>query len=119
MRVVIGVWVLFVFALSLAPLSIKMELHTTGRMHSLGHFVVFAITAFLLCWKAVGLQAKLPRLLAAVVFGLASEGLEKVAYHPRFEWRDVFVDTAGVLAGFLAAVIAQRSAGVNEPNTES
>jgi len=119
MRFIIGGWALLVLAISLAPLPIKRELHTTGRMHAAGHFVVFAITAFLLCWKAVGLQAKLPRLVAAVVFALVSEALEKLVYHPQFEWRDVILDTAGVLAGFIAATFAQRSTGVDEQNAES
>ena len=93
------IWILFLTALSLAPLGIKYQLHTVGHFHSWGHFLAFAATAMVL--TRLSLRPKVLGLLGTIALGALLERLEVFAYHCNYEWRDVGVDTLGALCGFL------------------
>ena len=100
-------WGLFLTALSLAPLKFKVELGTTGKLHQLGHYGAFLITAALLCWGASSRYKKLLRCSAAFALGFALEALEMMFYHNRFEWTDVGTDFLGILSGCLFVMLLQ------------
>jgi hypothetical protein len=106
MPYLITIWLAFVFALSLAPYEVKYHFGTKGALHDAGHVGIFFITAILLCWNAEGVGRKLFRCFLAFCVVFASEGLEKLVYHDRFEWNDVAMDTGGVLVGFAFAMLA-------------
>ncbi len=110
MRLVSIGWLFFVVGLSLIPLPLKIQLGTTGNYHRLGHFAIFFVTAFLLCWKAGNLRAKLFRAAAVIVLGVVLEWLELFFYHASFEWKDVLSDTGGILLGVCAVIIAETIA---------
>ncbi len=99
MRLLIWLWLAFVTTLSLAPLSVKIQLGTTGRLHTMGHFLIFLITAMVLCWTANSLPDKARRYLAVCAIGIVLEALEKIFYHDMFEWHDVAVDVLGAAVG--------------------
>lgn len=101
MRLFTGIWLIALATISLAPIKLKFELHTLGRMHYLGHWLIFLITAMLFCWGASGTVVKLRRCLGAVCLGILLEWLERVIYHNAYEWKDVLTDSAGVLAALV------------------
>jgi hypothetical protein len=109
MRYILIPWLLFVTALSLAPLDVKYRFRTIGSMHNFGHLVIFLVTAILMCWNAGSVSAKLARCSAAIAVAILLEGLEKLVYHNAYEWTDVAVDAAGVLAGFLVITLVSWS----------
>ena len=94
----VAIWILFLTALSLAPLGIKDQLHTTGRLHDWGHFAVFLVTAMV--FTKASFRPRVLGLLATVVLGALLERLEVLAYHSHYEWMDVGIDTLGALCGF-------------------
>jgi hypothetical protein len=108
LRIFLLLWVLFVVVLSMAPLGIKERLHTVGHLHYGGHFFVFALTAAALLWRTPLLRLQLWRAGMVVLLGAALEATQVIAYHSRWEERDLLVDAAGVAAGFLAMRTASK-----------
>ena len=110
MRLLLIFWLLFIIALSLIPLELKNELGTTGKLHQLGHYGAFLITAALLCWDANSLSRKLLRCSGAFALGFALEALEVLFYRNRFEWTDIGTDSLGILSGCLLVIVLQALA---------
>ena len=109
MRWLVFLWLGFVTALSLAPLSVKSMLGAKGHFHEAGHLIIFLITAVLLCWTAVTVRARLLRYLAVCCFGVAMETLEAIVYGNRFEWEDVLFDFAGAFIGVIVMSLVSSS----------
>jgi glycopeptide antibiotics resistance protein len=108
MRFIVFAWLALVVALSLIPLPFKVELGTTGSFHKAGHFAIFFVTAALLCWNTAKLHLKLLQAVLAVVLAMTLEWLEVIFYHAAFEWKDVFVDSCGVLLGMGAILVIEK-----------
>jgi hypothetical protein len=107
-RILVLLWVLLMTALSLSPLAVKQRLHTTGHLHYGGHFLAFALTAAALLWRTPLLRLQLWRAGMVVLLGAALEATQVIAYHSRWEKRDLLVDAAGVAAGFLVLRAVSR-----------
>ena len=107
MRLLLIFWLLFIITLSLIPLELKNELGTTGKLHQLGHYGVFLITAALLCWDVESLSRKLLRCSGAFALGFSLELLEMLFYRNRFEWTDVGSDSLGILSGCFLVILLQ------------
>ena len=99
MRLVIPLWLAFVTAISMMPLKLKYRVGTTGILHNPGHFLVFSITAILLCRTATNPGSRAVRFTGVCCFAIIMETLEWVIYHNRMEWRDVLIDFFGAAAG--------------------
>ncbi len=99
-------WFAFVGALSLLPLSLKRDLHTTGSLHPWGHLLAFAIATILFYQPKAGLPAKSVRILAVILFSVSLEFLQHAIYGNRFELPDVGMDAVGILLGVAIASIA-------------
>ncbi len=105
-RGVVCVWLALITALSLAPFAVKSQLGTMGHLHDMGHFSIFLVTGFLLCWTGAGFRWRLARYLQACCIAALLEALETAIYHNHFEWRDVMVDALGAAGGWaLVSVI--------------
>jgi hypothetical protein len=101
MRVFLLLWILLVAAISMSPMGVKQRLHTTGHLHYVGHFFVFALTAAFALPGARLLRAQIFRSGMIVLLGVILEGAEAIANHNRIEKRDLLVDVLGIAAGFL------------------
>jgi hypothetical protein len=99
MRFIPVLWLAFVTAISMMPLRLKYRAGTTGALHIPGHFLIFFITAILLCRTAPTPALRLLRWTGVCCFALAMEILEWVTYHNTMEWRDVVVDFVGAAIG--------------------
>jgi hypothetical protein len=100
-------WVLLIVALSLAPLRFKQLIGTTGAWHSWGHFFAFFIMVMLLSWNARAWSSCAIAAGATFLAAVVCEKLEVALYHPRFEWRDLWTDTAGLVAGLAVLTLIQ------------
>ncbi|MDQ2901393.1 MAG: VanZ family protein [Acidobacteriota bacterium] len=100
-------WLGFVAALSLLPVSLKDSLHTTGVLHWWGHLAIFAITAMLFRRMRARTLEQISRAVALFFFGVLLEFLQHAIYGNQFEWRDVGTDALGILLGFLIASLAE------------
>ncbi len=103
MRVVSFVWILVIVVLSLVPIRVKDLLHTRGHWHFAFHFAAFFASAVLFCWSSRGRRNRATLSSGLFLLALTVEWLEVVLYHARFEWEDVAMDAAGVIAGWLVA----------------
>ena len=99
MRWMLGAWLVFITALSIAPVAVKAQLGTMGPLHDLGHLFALFITTILLCWTAPGVSSKLFRYLGACCIGVLLEWLETAIYHDGMEWRDVTIHVLGATLG--------------------
>ena len=95
-----------VVVVSFLPNKDKHLLHTRGRYHSLGHFVVFCVVAYVASRSARSLQARLIVFGLSLVLGLGIEVAEHLVFHAAMEWKDVLVDAAGVIGGTLIAILS-------------
>jgi hypothetical protein len=97
--------------LSFLPYGDKSKLHTTGRFHSVGHFLAFIAIAFVVgrTSRSVGMRVIL--CLAVLVFGFGIEFVEHLMYQNAVEWTDVVVDCVGVLGGTLLAFASAPANG--------
>ena len=99
---------------SLAPWIVKFRLGINGARHNRWHFAAFFITAIVfskpgpfewqsdhqnLLWQG-GASSQVFRFLTASLIAISLEALEVAFYHNPFEWRDVWVDCAGIVMGF-------------------
>jgi hypothetical protein len=91
--------------LSLLPNGDKTALHTQGRFHSLGHFVIFGLLAYAAGRTTRSVQARIFLFMGVLLFGFGVELAENLAYKAGLEWKDVLVDFLGVLAGTLIAFV--------------
>jgi hypothetical protein len=99
MRWIVIAWLVFITALSIAPLAVKTQLGTTGPYHNLGHLSAFFIATILLCSMAPKPISRFIRYLAACCFGVFLEWLETAFYHDGMEWRDVTIHVLGATIG--------------------
>jgi hypothetical protein len=104
-RALFALWLLLILGLSVLPFNVKLAF-TIGRFHNAGHLLVFLVAAVLGCWRANGVSPRLLRLIGLVALAVAIEGVEKlVTYRNPFEWRDLALDVAGILSGFLLSFL--------------
>jgi VanZ family protein len=91
---------------SFLPVAGKRALHTEGRLHAGLHFVVFSVVGFVVFRAARSRAARIAAFAGAVLFGLAIEVGEHLVYRGDMEWKDVLVDTIGVVVGTLLAMVS-------------
>lgn len=103
LRVGAALWLLIILVISVMPLGMKNSLHTVGRLHDALHFLAFFIAAFLMTLGAPGWRSRLMRGMAAFIFALTTEYLERTLYLHVFEWGDVRIDALGIVAGLLVS----------------
>jgi hypothetical protein len=99
-------------AVSLAPDPIKEHLGTKGPFHSAAHFIAFALTAVIFCWRSADLISRVSRAIGACCAAFLLENLEALFYGNPMEWRDVWMGCLGVAFGLAVTVMAQ---GVRRP----
>jgi hypothetical protein len=110
MRVLLILWIVILAGVSMSPLGVKQRLHTTGHLHYLGHFFVFALTATaVLRGCTTRLSAQIFRSGMIVCLALALEAGQALVHHGRFEKRDLLVDVFGIAAGFVVVKATSRS----------
>src|SRR3569833_2032498 len=106
---VISVAVLTAF--SIAPWNVKSHLRINGHHHDIWHFAAFFAAALLFSTlpengeerrksTSLLLEQNALRLAAIALIAGASEAVEVIVYHNRFEWHDVAVDWAGIAGAF-------------------
>jgi len=103
-----------VVLVSFLPDKDKHLLHTRGRFHSLGHFVVFCVVAYVASRSARSLQARLVVFGASLVLGFGIEVAEHLVFHAAMEWKDVLADAAGVIGGTLIAILSRPDSDRSE-----
>ena len=111
MRFIGLLWLAFVTVLSLIPLKYKYRAGTTGVFHSPGHFLIFLVTAMLLCWNSPNARSRFLRWAGICCFGIVIEILEWSTYHNVMEWRDVLIDIFGAAVGLALVMVIPRIAG--------
>jgi cyanate permease len=79
-------------------------MHTSGRFHSLGHFLAFCFIAYVAARISRSLAGRLLFFAGSLVFGFGIEVAEHLVFRIALEWKDVLVDAAGVIAGTLLAM---------------
>jgi hypothetical protein len=101
-RVRLALWMVCLAALSVVPLWVKRAIGANGVLHNAGHLAAFAVTGilFLQCKRPDRFQGWL--LWPLVAFAFALEWAEAVLFRNVFEWRDVGIDTLGLLTALLA-----------------
>lgn len=92
--------------LSFIPEGDKQALHSNGRFHSAGHFVVFALAGFVAGRTSRSLWMRLLLFAGLLLFGFGIEAAEHLNYDSAMEWTDVVVDGLGVAAGTLLASVS-------------
>jgi hypothetical protein len=97
--------------LSLLPNGEKTALHTKGRFHSLGHFVIFGLLAYAAGRTTRSVQARIFLFVGVLLFGFGVELAEHLTYKAALEWTDVLIDFLGVLVGTLIAFVGASSEG--------
>ncbi|WP_433975328.1 hypothetical protein [Tunturiibacter lichenicola] len=97
--------------LSLLPNGEKTALHTKGRFHSVGHFVIFGLLAYAAGRTTRSVQARIFLFAGVLLFGFGVELAEHLTYKAALEWTDVLIDFLGVLVGTLIAFLGASSEG--------
>jgi hypothetical protein len=97
--------------LSLLPNGEKTALHTKGRFHSLGHFMIFGLLAYAAGRTTRSVQARIFLFFGVLLFGFGVELAEHLTYMAALEWRDVLIDFGGVFVGTLIAFLGASSDG--------
>ena len=97
--------------LSLLPSGDKSALHTRGRFHSLGHFLIFGLVAYVAGRTTRSIQTRILLFGGVVLFGFGVELAEHLTYKAALEWTDVLVDFVGVLVGTLIAFVGASTEG--------
>jgi hypothetical protein len=100
-----------IVVLSLLPNGDKSVLHTRGRFHSLGHFLVFGLVAYVAGRTSRSVRVRLFLFAFVVLFGFGVELAEHLTYLAALEWKDVLVDSAGVIVGTLIAFAGSPAQG--------
>jgi hypothetical protein len=97
--------ILAVAIVSFLPGDDKYFLHTRGRFHSWGHLLAFSVIGFGVARIAHSFRGRILFLFSALLLGLAIEYGEHIVFSNPLEWKDVLVDTLGVLCGTLLAIL--------------
>jgi glycopeptide antibiotics resistance protein len=108
-----------VAALSFLPMQFKHDLHTEGRFHLLGHWLVFLVTGFLLVNNTRSVRNRLLLLIFALIFGYSIEITQHLVFQIELEQKDVLIDGLGIVCGSLLAVLLERFKLLREPIRES
>jgi VanZ family protein len=95
-----------IIVLSLMPNGDKTALHTKGRFHSLGHFLIFGFVAYVAGRTTRSVWTRIFLFIAAGLFGFGVELAEHLLYKTALEWKDVLVDFAGAFVGTLIAFVS-------------
>lgn len=111
------IWFICVGVLSLLPGSYKAHLHTRGLLHTPGHIVVFAVSAFLACRSVRVIPRRGFLSLAVIGYGGVLEALQSWLWRSRFEWDDVASDACGVLLVFVFATWAEAVRKMRRPES--
>ena len=99
-----------VLCLSFLPGTDKYVLHTRGRFHSLGHLITFSALAYVAMRSARTLQVRTLLFVTALFLGFAIELGEHLVYRSYMEWKDVLLDSLGVITGTILALITEPTA---------
>ena len=100
-----------VAVVSFLPGSSKHLLHTRGRFHahSWGHLLAFFAVSFTVVRIPATRMRRIIVSLGAILFGFLIEYGEHLYFHNPMEWKDVIVDTLGVVTGTVLAVLVTPS----------
>jgi hypothetical protein len=93
---------------SFLPSADKRALHTSGRLHSLGHLVTFSVVGYVAGRTSHSLLVRVLVFFGALIFGLGIEAGEHLIFHSGLEWKDVLVDAVGVICGTLFAIASAQ-----------
>lgn len=105
MRPLIIVWLLVITAISIAPLSAKIFLHTVGQWHDYGHLFVFFTTEMLVLFNAPRVSMRVFRTSLILCFCAVLELMQAIGYHNRFEWHDLWVDYLAIFCSWAAILV--------------
>jgi hypothetical protein len=100
-----------IVVLSLLPNGDKSALHTKGRLHSPAHVLLFGLVAYAAGRISQSARTRIVVFVGVVFFGLGIEVAEHLTYHAALEWKDVLVDSAGVLVGTVIALVSASTEG--------
>ncbi len=103
---------------SFLPGGDKRRLHTVGRFHSWGHLLIFAFVAFIVARTTRSSRVRTVLFLASLALGFGIEYGEHTIFGNPVEWKDVLVDSLGVVGGTLTAA-ASRPADQDWSDPES
>ncbi len=92
---------------SFLPLHDKVQLHTKGRFHSIGHLLAFAAVAFVLNRYASTTRWRWILCGVALLFGYGIEFGQHALYHENVEQADLVFDTAGVVLGSVFGLLSR------------
>ena len=95
-----------IVVLSLLPDGDKSALHTKGRLHSPAHVFLFGLVAYAVGRISQSGRTRIVVFVCVLLFGLGIEVAEHLAYRAALEWKDVLVDSAGVLVGTVVAFVS-------------
>ncbi|MCU1322630.1 MAG: hypothetical protein JWM43_2279 [Acidobacteriaceae bacterium] len=96
---------LAVAAVSFLPSEDKQTLHTRGHYHSWGHLLAFTVIGYITSRTSRSTPVRIVLFLGCIAFGFGIEYAEAVAFHGAMEWKDILVDTLGVVCGTFAATV--------------
>jgi uncharacterized membrane protein len=94
---------------SFLPGADKHVLHTSGRLHSWGHLIVFSVVGYVANRTSHSFWLRVLVFMGSVIFGLGIEVGEHLVFHAGVEWKDVLVDALGVVAGTLFALAISQT----------
>ena len=96
----------FILVLSFLPGNLKSLLHTTGRWHALGHFLVFCAATYVLSYS----RAQYSFIACIVAIFACSVEVAQHLFYPGeiFEWKDVGIDLVGSTMGIAVAAQVNR-----------
>jgi hypothetical protein len=91
---------------SFLPIGDKYLLHTRGRFHFWGHLLAFFVVAYIAARISRSTYTRVLLFLGSLAFGLGIEVGEHLVFGSVLEWKDVLVDSLGVVGGTLIAVVS-------------
>ena len=94
--------------LSMLPTRFKAVFHTTGRLHSTGHFLIFAVISYIAARTTRIVGVRLLLFAVVIFFAGGIEFAEHLVYGSAMEWKDVVVDSFGALLGAVAAHLSTQ-----------
>jgi hypothetical protein len=92
--------------LSLLPNGDKTALHTKGRLHSPAHVLLFGLVAYAAGRISQSARTRVVVFIGVLLFGFGIELAEHFTYRAALEWKDVLIDSAGVLVGTVIAFVS-------------
>jgi hypothetical protein len=85
------------------------RLQTTGLIHIVVHFGVFAVLGLLLMLSFDNQYVRVLAVVSGVTLGFGTELYEHLVFHSPMEFGDVLVDALGVLVGGAARFVRRPS----------